>query len=136
MPKIETQEHDPIETVEKIVAAMPSCPEIEHAGSKAFYSSTADRITMQPRNLFVSAEEYSATLLHELTHSVGHEKRLARKSIVEAVAFGSQTYSEEELVVELGAAYLRAKARISNASRTRRRTLPAGFASFATIESF
>jgi antirestriction protein ArdC len=68
LPKIETHEHDPIEAVERIVAAMPNAPAIEHAGSKAFYSSITDRVTMPPRNLFVSAEEYSATLLHELTH--------------------------------------------------------------------
>jgi antirestriction protein ArdC len=68
LPKIETHENDPIEAAERIVAAMPNPPESQHAGSKAFYSSTTDRVTMPPRNLFVSAEEYSATLLHELTH--------------------------------------------------------------------
>ena len=66
LPKIETHEHDPIEAADRIVAAMPKPPEIRHAGSKAFYSSMTDRVTMPPRNLFVSAEEYSATLLHEI----------------------------------------------------------------------
>jgi antirestriction protein ArdC len=86
LPTIETHEHDPIEAAERIVAAMPNLPEIEHAGSKAFYSSMTDRVTMPARNLFVSAEEYSATLLHELTHSTGNPKRLAREGITEAVA--------------------------------------------------
>jgi len=115
LPKIETHEHDPIVAADQIVAAMPNPPEIQHAGSKAFYSSMTDRVTMPPRNLFVSAEEYSATLLHELTHSTGHPKRLAREGITEAAAFGSAVYSKEELIAEMGAAYLCAEAGISNA---------------------
>jgi antirestriction protein ArdC len=68
LPKIETYDHDPIEAAERIVAGMPNAPAIEHAGSKAFYSGVTDRVTMPPRQLFTSAEEYSATLLHELAH--------------------------------------------------------------------
>ena len=41
--------------------AMPNPPEIQHAGSKAFYSAITDRITLPPRELFTSAEEYYAT---------------------------------------------------------------------------
>ena len=70
LPKIETHEHDPIEAAERIIAGMPNPPEIQHAGSKAFYSSVTDRVTMPPRNLFTSAEEYSATLAHEVIHYV------------------------------------------------------------------
>ena len=114
LPKIETHEHDSIEATDQIVGAMPNPPEIHHAGSKAFYSSMTDRVTMPPRNLFVSAEEYSATLLHELAHSTGHPKRLARAGITEAAAFGSAVYSKEELIAEMGAAYLCAEAGISN----------------------
>ena len=115
LPKIETHEHDPIAAAEQIIAAMPNPPQIQHAGSKAFYSCMTDRVTMPPRNQFVSAEEYSATLLHELTHSTGHPKRLAREGITEAAAFGSAVYSKEELIAEMGAAYLCAEAGISNA---------------------
>ena len=115
LPKIETHEHDPIEAADKIIAGMPNPPEIQHAGSKAFYSSITDRITLPPRELFVSAEEFYATALHETVHSTGNKKRLARESILEAAAFGSQTYSAEELVAEMGAAYLCAEAGISNA---------------------
>jgi antirestriction protein ArdC len=61
LPKIETQEHDPIEAAERIIAGMPNPPGIQHAGSKAFYNSRADRITLPPRELFASAEEYYAT---------------------------------------------------------------------------
>jgi hypothetical protein len=54
-------------------------------------------------------------LFHELTHSTGHQKRLARESILEAAPCGSAVYSKEELCAETGAAYLCAEAGISNA---------------------
>jgi len=115
LPKMETHQYDPIEAVEKIIAGMPNPPEIVRAGSKAFYSPITDRITLPPRELFISAEEEAATETHELIHSVGHEKRLAREGICEAAPFGSPVYSKEELTAELGAAYLCAEAGISNA---------------------
>jgi len=94
---------------------MPNAPEIEHGGSKAFYSSLTDRINLPKPELFTSAEEYYATAFHELIHSTGHQKRLGRESILEAAPFGSPIYSREELVGELGAAFLCAEAGISPA---------------------
>lgn len=113
LPKTETHEHDPIETAERIIADMPNRPEIQYTGSKAFYSSITDRITLPPRELFTSAEEFYATALHEAVHSSGSEKRLAREGICEAAPFGSAVYSKEELCAEMGAAYLCAEAGIS-----------------------
>jgi len=115
LPKIETHQHDPIEAAERIIANMPNPPEIEFAGSKALYSPITDRITLPPRELFTSAEEFYATLNHEESHAVGHPKRLNRKSITEAAPFGSPTYSFEEIVAEMSAAYLCAEAGISPA---------------------
>ncbi len=115
LPKIETHEHDPIEAAERIVAGMPNPPEIQYAGSKAFYSSITDRITLPPRELFMSAEEQIATTYHEVSHATGHPKRLNRKSITEAAPFGSPTYSFEEMIAEMSAAYLCAEAGISPA---------------------
>jgi antirestriction protein ArdC len=115
LPKIETHEHDPIETAERIIADMPNPPEIQYAGSKAFYSSVTDRITLPPRELFISAEEQIATTYHEVSHATGHPKRLNRKSITEAAPFGSPKYSLEEMIAEMSAAYLCAEAGISPA---------------------
>jgi len=115
LPKIETHQHDPIEAAESIIAGMPNPPEIERVGSKAFYSSITDRITLPPRELFISAEEEIATRLHEYSHATGSGERLNRKSITEAAPFGSPTYSFEELVAEFSAAYLCAEAGISPA---------------------
>jgi antirestriction protein ArdC len=115
LPKIETHQHDPIEAAERIIAGMPNPPEIQYGGSKAFYSTITDRITLPPRELFISAEEEIATRLHEYSHATGSGKRLNRKSITEAAPFGSPTYSFEELVAEFSAAYLCAEAGISPA---------------------
>ena len=115
LPKIETHEHDPIEAAERIIAGMPNPPELQHAGSKAFYSPITDRITLPPRELFASVEEYYATAFHETIHSTGSEKRLAREGICEVAPFGSAVYSKEELCAEMGAAYLCAEAGITAA---------------------
>ena len=108
-------EHHEREAVEKIIAGMPNPPEIVRTGSKAFYSPIRDRVTLPPRELFVSGEEFYATAPHETVHSTASQERLARESILEAAPFGSATYSREEMVAELGAAYLCAEAGISNA---------------------
>ena len=116
LPGIERHEHAPISACSEIMGCMPKPPEIQHAGSKAFYNVQTDRVTLPPPpELFVSAEEYYATGFHELIHSTGHEKRLGRESIVEAAPFGSPVYSFEEMVAEMGAAYLCAEAGISPA---------------------
>jgi len=115
LPKIETHQHDPIQAVQKIIAGMPNPPEIVRGGSKAVYSPSTDRITLPPREVFISAEEEAATETHELVHSSGSEKRLAREGLCEAAPFGSPVYSFEEMVAEMGAAYLCAEAGISPA---------------------
>ena len=115
LPQIETREHVAIDACSEIIGCMPNAPEIEHGGSRAFYSSVTDHVTLPRAELFTSAEEYYATAFHELIHSTGHSKRLARESILEAAPFGSPVYSREELVGELGAAYLCAEAGISPA---------------------
>src|ERR1019366_7752248 len=76
------------------------------------YSPRLDRITMPHLSQFVSADEYFSTLFHELTHSVGHPKRLNR--FAEAEGDKVEKYSFEELVAEFGAAFLCAFAGIKN----------------------
>jgi antirestriction protein ArdC len=115
VPKIETHQHDPSEAAERIIAGMPNPPEIQYAGSQAFYSLITDRITLPPRELFISAEEHFGTWAHEASHASGHPQRVNRKSITDAAPFGSPVYSFEELVAECSAAYLCAEAGISSA---------------------
>ena len=106
---------EPIEACEKMLAGMPNPPEIVHAGDKAFYSPATDRVTLPPPSLFESAEEYWATLWHETAgHATGHPKRLNRESLKEAAPFGSETYSIEEIIAEMAAAYMCGIAGIAN----------------------
>ncbi len=68
LPKIAIHEHGPISACAEIMGCMPNAPAIEHGGSKAFYSSLTDRVTLPKLELFTSAEEYYATAFHELIH--------------------------------------------------------------------
>ena len=61
---------------------------------------------MPSKSLFHSSEEYYSTLFHELTHSTGHKSRVGRDGIEEIAQFGSESYSKEELIAEMGAAML------------------------------
>lgn len=99
-------EHKPIEECETIINLMPDCPVIKHKEQKAFYHIVDDYINMPKKKSFKTPEDYYSTLFHELVHSTGHQKRLNRPTMTEMAEFGSETYSMEELVAELGSAYL------------------------------
>jgi antirestriction protein ArdC len=90
----------------EIVAKMPQPPIIKHGMTQAFYSPANDTVGMPERARFDTEDGYHATLFHELVHSTGHEKRLNRASITERNGFGSNPYCKEELVAELGSAFL------------------------------
>lgn len=70
---------------------------------RAFYRPATDEICLPLRDQFTSSQEYYSTLFHEAVHSTGHKTRLDRFGNG-AAAFGSATYSREELVAEIGAA--------------------------------
>ncbi len=76
---------------------------IEHGKSKACFIPSADVIYMPNKNEFKSIADYYATGLHELTHWTGHKSRLARDF---NGRFGDGAYAFEELIAELGAAFL------------------------------
>jgi antirestriction protein ArdC len=100
------REHNPIAECESIIKKMPQVPPIKHKEQQAYYDIVKDFINMPKKTLFKDSESYYATLFHELVHSTGHEKRLKRKSITDMAEFGSDMYSLEELIAELGASYL------------------------------
>lgn len=97
---------NPIEKADEVIQTMPLLPDIRHGGNKASYRPSSDTVTLPPKHTFKSPEEYYSTCFHELTHATGHIKRLGRKSILETSYFGSHEYSKEELVAEMGAAFL------------------------------
>lgn len=76
---------------------------IQHS-DRAFYRPLTDSVTVPELVQFTSVSEYYSTLFHELTHSTGHASRLNRLS--KEACFGSEAYSKEELIAELGAAFL------------------------------
>lgn len=90
----------------EIVAAMPDPPAIKHGLTQAFYAPRDDSVGMPNRERFESDDSYFATLFHELVHSTGHEKRLHRATLSEHAGFGSDPYCKEELIAEMGAAFL------------------------------
>jgi len=96
----------PIERAEEIISKMPLRPDIQYGGNKAYYRPSSDTITLPPKHTFESPEEFYNTYFHELSHATGHETRLARKSVMETIVYGSNEYSKEELVAEMGAAFL------------------------------
>jgi antirestriction protein ArdC len=91
---------------EEIIAAMPQRPEIKHGLAAAFYSPSADTVSIPARTRFENDNGYFDTLFHELVHSTGHTSRLNRSTLTESAGFGSNPYCKEELVAEMGAAFL------------------------------
>jgi antirestriction protein ArdC len=112
-----TRTVNPIEECERIVHGMPNPPAFEQ-DARAWYRPSTDTVGMPSRNAFNSAEEHYSTLFHELTHSTGHTKRVGRDGIEKLNTFGSESYSKEELIAEMGAAMLCGVAGIE------RKTLP------------
>lgn len=84
-------------------------------GNRAFYRPSTDSITLPLMAQFKDTAEYYSTLFHEMTHSTGHHSRLDR--LTKVAAFGSEDYSKEELIAEIGAAALVNHARLET-SRT------------------
>lgn len=96
----------PLSKPDEIVAQMPNRPEIRHGMRQAFYSPGQDMVSMPDRERFDTEADYFGTLFHELIHSTGHPSRLNRAGVTEGAGFGSEPYSKEELVAEMGAAFL------------------------------
>ena len=107
--RTEPQRHDAAEAV----LGNWGCP-VRWLGDRAFYSPTADAITLPPRDAFGSAEGLYATWAHEAIHSTGHESRLKRDGSVNFGGFGSDSYAKEELIAELGAFLLCSRLQIGS----------------------
>jgi antirestriction protein ArdC len=78
--------------------------DIRHGGLSAFYSFTNDYIQMPAFESFRDADSYYSTLAHEMTHYADAKTRPDRDS--NAHRFGSNSYAVDELIAELGAAFL------------------------------
>jgi len=108
----------PIEQAEAFVAA--TGVQISHGGTRAFYRPSTDSIQLPPREAFIGSptstptESYYSTVCHELIHATWAEHRCNRQL---GKRFGDHAYAMEELVAELGAAFLCADLRITDEPR-------------------
>ncbi len=103
MTEAPEQSWDRIDEAELVVRRTGA--DIRHGGDQAFYAPTRDYIAMPDPRQFDDLEAYYGTLFHELTHWTGHPSRLARNF----GRFGDQAYAFEELVAEIGAAFVCAR---------------------------
>ena len=116
LPETGNHDHDfdPIGTCDRLVEEWTDSPVIEQGKPYACYIPSLDKVEIPSPRTFFKDEEYYSALFHELVHSTGHRKRLDRFSKFPNHTFGSKDYSQEELVAEMGAAYLCAVAGIEN----------------------
>ena len=97
----------PDEKAERIIrdyVARSGVKFISKHSSHAFYRPSDDTVVVPEISQYDKTPEYYSTAYHELTHSTGHPGRLNR--IADIAAFGSEEYSKEELIAEMGAAFL------------------------------
>lgn len=102
-PQPERPEIERVEHAEAFFGAIGA--DIRHGGGRAYYRPDGDFIQMPPFEAFHDPIAYYSTLAHEATHWTGHASRLDRDL---KGRFGSESYAAEELVAELGAAFLAA----------------------------
>lgn len=104
-------DHQPIEEAAQVMNHYFETETVElnhHMNSKAYYQPATDTVVLPEMSLFKSAKHYYGTAFHEMTHSTMHKDRCnrAEERFGKCVAFGSKEYSKEELVAEIGSAYL------------------------------
>lgn len=98
---------DPVQRIDRAESFFAATgADIRHGGNQAFYTMADNRVQMPPFESFQDAESYYATLAHEMTHWTRHPQRLERD--FERKRWGDEGYAMEELVAELGSAFLSA----------------------------
>jgi antirestriction protein ArdC len=98
---------DPVQRIEHAESFFAATgADIRHGGNQAYYSVTHDYVQMPAFETFRDAESYYATLAHETTHWTRHPSRLERD--FGRKRWGDEGYAMEELVAELGSAFLSA----------------------------
>ena len=98
-------EVEPIEAGDKIITTYINREHlnfVECKSNKAYYSPSNDTVVVPLKEQYNLINEYYSTTFHELTHSTGHKNRLNRLQTGAVAAFGSENYSKEELVAEIG----------------------------------
>ena len=94
-------EHERDTRIDSFIASTGAT--MRHSSGRAFYNISADSVSLPEMGRFGKRSEYYATALHELTHWTGHKSRMGRDI---RNSFGSPNYAREELIAEMGAAFL------------------------------
>lgn len=116
VPELTTTEK--ADRARSIIEAMPQQPAILNGSAVPCYRKHSDTVHMPNMGYFTSEEAYYSTLFHELGHATGHQSRLARKSLLDNKGMDAagdsarKIYAEEELVAEMTASFLSARAGI------------------------
>lgn len=115
LPAVEKNHIESLESAEKIAKDYSHNQKIEirYGGNRAYYSPMNDYVNLPERDTFTSQDGFYSTMFHELGHSTGHKSRLAR-GLESSEGFGSVSYSKEELVAELCAAFLCSRIGLDN----------------------
>ena len=88
---------------------------VQHTGTEAYYSPRDDRVVVPAARSFATVGDYQSTVLHEIGHATGAEKRLNRDGITGGHKFGTEGYAKEELRAELISAFVALETGISRA---------------------
>lgn len=100
---------DPISSAEDVIRLYferETCTLNICNSSSAYYSPSEDKVVVPQMSQYKRVEEYYSTIFHEMTHSTGHKDRLNRFNDEKKASFGSDEYSREELVAEMGSAFI------------------------------
>ena len=108
IPTPATTDHQPIQECEDLIhRAAGRIPTIlNKVVGQAWYEPRRDIINLPALGSFRSPQEYYSTLFHELSHSTGHVSRLNRSGVAGQINPGGADYAREELIAEMGAAFL------------------------------
>lgn len=110
-----TVDLEPTQTLKHCEATIDATgANIQYGGDRAFFSPSTDHIQMPLIDQFDTSENFYATAFHELIHWTGADSRLKREF---GKRFGDEAYAFEELVAELGAAFLTAEHGIDTITR-------------------
>ncbi|SEF11605.1 Antirestriction protein ArdC [Burkholderia sp. WP9] len=104
MPTQEPVEDEPMQLIERAEAFFARTgAAIRHGGNRAYYAPALNVVQMPIPEAFNTAESYAATKAHELIHWTSHQTRLDRQL---GQRFGDEAYAAEELIAEMGAAFV------------------------------
>ena len=95
-----------IEACEAVLLKTKLLVPVKHNGPRAYYSPSDDYINMPKKDSFEKIEHYYSTLFHEMVHATGADNRLNRGFSNGNHSFGSNDYGKEELIAEMGSAFL------------------------------